>query len=156
VRASGSYRVRAVADDACRVKIAGTTLIDTWSFRLDRPSMGETRLSKGWHDVEVDFLEIDGVARIELQWSRDGLAEEPISSSDFRVDGDTPGLQGTYYARVDFLPEDGAGRAHSALRELGIGFIIKPPDAPHRVEERLGLRSSSAEGQPLLFAIPGH
>jgi hypothetical protein len=150
---SGRWRFYADADDGCRLRIDGRTVIDSWWERFERRVPGEAALSEGWHRFELDAFDRNGPAEMELRWTRGEGAPEPIAEGAFRVAEGQPGLQATYFDRVAGLPEGGREAALARLRQLGVRYIVKPATGSTSYEASLGL-TPRREGELLIFEVP--
>jgi hypothetical protein len=152
---SGWWRFYVDEDDGCRLRIDGEPVIDSWWQHTRRRVPGEVRLTEGWHRFELDYFDWTGPAVVQLRWAR-GLfppPPEPVPGSAFRVAEDRPGIEGTYRARVERLPEGGREAALDRLRELRVRYIIKPAWARTSFEESLGL-VARREGRMVIFQVP--
>jgi len=66
----GAYRFDAEVDDGIRVRVDGVQIIDGWKESRIEPYVGYIWLSKGLHNVHVEYLEMAGDASVDLWWSR--------------------------------------------------------------------------------------
>ncbi len=150
----GWWRFFVDEDDGCRLRIDGERVIDSWWRHSRRRVPGELHLSQGWHDLEMDYFDWSGPAVVQLRWSRDFGEPEPVPGTALRVAEDQPGIEGTYVARVEALPEGGREAVLARLHELNVRYIIKPAWARSSFERLLGLESRR-EGRMVIFEVPG-
>lgn len=66
---SGTYRFTATMDDGMRVRVDGTTIIDSWTDSAVHTVNGEIYLTAGEHQVTVDYYEAGGMAAAALDWT---------------------------------------------------------------------------------------
>ncbi len=68
--AEGTWRVRAIVDDAVRVKIDGRVVLDAWNEGPQRERSIDVTLKRGMHDVVVEYYEAGGQARVKVWLER--------------------------------------------------------------------------------------
>lgn len=70
----GTYLFSALVDDGIRLWVDDTLVIDSWKDGSSRLIEVEHKISKGKHQVEIEYFEHQGDARIEVSWEQ---KEEP-------------------------------------------------------------------------------
>ncbi|NGM84866.1 glycosyl hydrolase [Paenibacillus sp. 7124] len=76
---TGSYTIKAIADDGVRVWIGGKLVIDNWALQNDVPRAGTIKLKENtFYDIKVEYFENKGKADIKLLWQGPGRPEEVI------------------------------------------------------------------------------
>ncbi|MGE0451717.1 MAG: glycosyltransferase family 39 protein [Vicinamibacterales bacterium] len=73
---SGWYRVATISDDEAIVTVDGLAIEGA-----DRSDGGRIRLSRGAHEIAVDYGQIGGAYHLEVLWGRDGESLEAIPES---------------------------------------------------------------------------
>lgn len=75
---TAKYDFRLVSDDGSRLLIDGNILIDNEGMHSSEAKDGEITLSKGKHDVAIDYYQGGGGASLSLQWAKYGDEEFSI------------------------------------------------------------------------------
>lgn len=70
----GTYRFNATMDDGMRIYIDGTLIIDSWTNSQEHTVSRDWPLSRGDHQIQVDYFEAGGVAIAKFNW-------QPLGSS---------------------------------------------------------------------------
>jgi PKD repeat protein/uncharacterized protein YraI len=81
---SGTYIFRVRVDDGVRLWVDDALLIDSWNDGSSRRIEAERQISKGKHQIKVEYYERTGAARIEVSWRR---KEEPPNQPPQAVPG---------------------------------------------------------------------
>ncbi|MGE3913091.1 MAG: PA14 domain-containing protein, partial [Chloroflexota bacterium] len=76
---AGTYTFRVFADDGVRLRLDGATILDEWQGQA-RGFTVERAVSAGPHNVEVEYYEGGGGARLEVSWTRSGGAAAPTAT----------------------------------------------------------------------------
>lgn len=67
---AGNYRFTAVVDDGVRIFVDGNPIMDEWREQSVRTFTSDVWLEAGGHDVRVEYMELAGLARMHLNWSK--------------------------------------------------------------------------------------
>lgn len=70
VPVDGTYSFATLSDDGIRVRLDGALLIDNWQPQQFRRSgrSAQRELKAGYHPLEVDFFNREGLARFRVEW----------------------------------------------------------------------------------------
>ena len=74
----GRYTFYVRADDGCRVRIDGQTIIDENRVGGTDECFEEMMLAAGWRYLQVDYFQARGYANLELEIEGPGLKRQPI------------------------------------------------------------------------------
>lgn len=64
----GTYRFTATMDDAMRVYLDNTLIIDSWTDSQEHTMTKDTYISGGEHDLRVEYYEAGGMAVAKFSW----------------------------------------------------------------------------------------
>lgn len=64
------YRFSVRVDDGARLLVDGRVVIDEWEKGADRVRTVDLLMSKGEHDIELEYFERGDLARIHLSWEK--------------------------------------------------------------------------------------
>jgi hypothetical protein len=67
---AGKYVIRTISDDGVRVMVDGKTVLDNWTWHPPTADSVEVELSAGKHAFRVHHFEIDGLAQLRFDLSR--------------------------------------------------------------------------------------
>jgi hypothetical protein len=73
---SGIYRFKVLVDDGARLWVDKYLVIDSWKDGAEREVTVDVSMAKGPHDIQLEYYERSGEARVRLNW-------EKISSPTF-------------------------------------------------------------------------
>jgi hypothetical protein len=88
VPAAGDYTFYLTSDDGSKLMVDGKQLIDNWGHHGATEVPGDIKLSKGEHELQVQFFQADGWSDAHLEWSGPGIERThslpvaPISTSE--------------------------------------------------------------------------
>lgn len=89
---SASYVFTADVDDGVRVFVDGVTVLDNFNTTGSRTITGVISLAAGQHDIQVQYVERTGQARIRVSW---GPIIQPPTPTPTATSTPTPTLTGT-------------------------------------------------------------
>jgi len=69
---SGLHRFFLVADDGARLWIDGRLLVDDWTIHSARLETAAIELSRGVHEIRIDYFQATGRAIFKLTWQPPG------------------------------------------------------------------------------------
>jgi hypothetical protein len=103
----GVYRFRTASDGGIRVEIDGTIIIDHWQEHFLTTDNGSLSLTAGQHQIEIEYYDNTGDARVGLYWQRPGQDKFGVIGSDklYHQDGSnyvSGGLNGEYFNNSNF------------------------------------------------------
>ncbi|MEI6915645.1 MAG: PA14 domain-containing protein, partial [Armatimonadota bacterium] len=101
IPADGDYKFIARADDGVRLWIDGKQIIDEWDQHAPTDFPGTISLTKGEHDIRMDYFQLIGGACIKLSWEGPGIKNQVIPAESLSFEG-KPGLKGSYYIGEKF------------------------------------------------------
>lgn len=116
VFAPGTYRFTATTNDGMRIWIDGVNVLDKWFAQEDTTYTFERTLSKGTHQIVVEYFEEGGTATARLNWELLSL----LYDGEVELDSWTASPQGiSLHMRVGAsqfnVTLDGEGRFHIPL-----------------------------------------
>ena len=76
----GTYQFTATMDDGMRVWVDDNKIINSWINGRDRTITANVYLTKGEHEIKVEYYEDQGTARAEFDWERVYVEAAPISN----------------------------------------------------------------------------
>jgi hypothetical protein len=77
----GSYTFSLTSDDGSSLSIDGTSVVDNGGNHAAQTKSGRIVLSRGPHDVVVEYAQAGGAYELDWQWAHDGGAPEPVPES---------------------------------------------------------------------------
>lgn len=81
----GRYEFYTKADDGVRVFVDGKIVVDRWWDSAYVVARGSEQLSKGWHEVKVEYYEDTGSARLFAAWYGPGYPEPDTANPDGKI-----------------------------------------------------------------------
>jgi hypothetical protein len=66
----GKHRLAVTSDDGVRVKVDGKVAFEDWTWHAPKRGEIEIELSKGEHEVEVEYFQIDGAVALSIDLER--------------------------------------------------------------------------------------
>lgn len=72
------YTFSIIADDGFRMWVDGQQIIDDWRTRAPREGSGQIQLTKGFHEVKIEYFQGGGHARVHLFWESPSQSRELI------------------------------------------------------------------------------
>ena len=66
----GKHRLAVTSDDGVRVKVDGKVAFEDWTWHAPKRGEVEIELSKGEHEVEVEYFQIDGAVALSIDLER--------------------------------------------------------------------------------------
>jgi hypothetical protein len=97
-RKTGLHEILVRCDDGCRVVIGGRTVIDEWTPSAEGVRSGRMSLrQEEQQEIEVEYYDQSGDARIEMSWKPPGMEEQPIPPGCLLATDGKPGLLGHYF-----------------------------------------------------------
>jgi hypothetical protein len=71
----GEYTFHLTTDDGSRLWIDGAKIVDAWGHHgVEEPKEGKVTLTKGEHEIRVDYYEEYGWAAAHVEWSGPGIS----------------------------------------------------------------------------------
>lgn len=67
---AGTYRFRVKADTGARLYVDGKLVLDAWRFAKNSLWTVDVELSKGRHEIRLDYREVTGDAAVRLTWEK--------------------------------------------------------------------------------------
>lgn len=81
---NGDYEFFTVSDDGTRLWIDDELLIDDWNLHGVEERSAKKQLTKGWHKICLDYLQLGGDAVIKLLWRQPDSEKVLIPSESLR------------------------------------------------------------------------
>ncbi len=131
----GLYRFSARVDDGIRVWIDGETLIDQWSADPSQTYTVDLGLTKGNHDVKVEYRELNGDARVQFSWQRLGNRPPP-----------KPQISVTASGQDQFIVTGSNWPVRSAVR-LVLSTVTRPGEFSDSLQVALDPVTTDASGR---------
>jgi hypothetical protein len=88
---SGLYRFHVLADDGIRLWIDGQLRYDAWRNQEARDMTLDLNVSKGTHDIKVEYYEQGGSARVHVWWERISAPTYPDWKGEYWKNRDLSG-----------------------------------------------------------------
>jgi mono/diheme cytochrome c family protein len=79
VEAAGKYTFHIASDDGSRLAIDGRVVVNNDGIHPTKSESGSVELTKGVHQVQVDFFQGGGEAVLEVELEGRGLARQPLA-----------------------------------------------------------------------------
>ena len=70
VVAPGTFRLSVLSDDGIRVRVAGETVLENWTWHGPTRDEVEIELDAGLHTIELEYFQIDGAAALSIDLER--------------------------------------------------------------------------------------
>ena len=83
IPADDTYSFHLTCDDGGRLWVDGDQIIDEWYDQGPTEHTGTKALTKGLHDIRVDYYENGGGATCELRWSSSTIAKDNSALTGF-------------------------------------------------------------------------
>jgi hypothetical protein len=157
VPATGTYQLWIAADDGALVSIDGRLLL-----RRDGacPAEGEcvaharVALTAGPHALVVRYGERAGNAAIHLWWQPPGGLRAIVPGAALRTASGTPGLDAEYEQVVSWQTGLGTEGGRTALRALGVRYVVTSDEPNRCVQEDLALPLTYAGEGVRIYEVP--
>ena len=82
VPADGAWTLSVVSDEAVRVWVGGTLVVDDWTAHRSREARGVVGLTDDRaHDVRIEYYDRTGTATVRLFWTGPGTARQVVPST---------------------------------------------------------------------------
>jgi hypothetical protein len=72
IETSGEYALYTESDDGARLWVDGRRLIDDWVMHGVEARSAKVTLVRGWHDIQLDYLQLEGDAEVRFLWQPPG------------------------------------------------------------------------------------
>jgi mono/diheme cytochrome c family protein len=130
VPSKGSYTFTIDSDDGSAVFIDGKLVAEVKGIGpTGRTKTGKINLTKGLHDIRVEYFENKGLEGISLSWKGPGLkGEQALSSTKPTKNGAKPKKKGPRYPSIPLDPPKGGTAFYrgfidgSTPRAIGVGY----------------------------------
>ncbi|MGI9244703.1 MAG: PA14 domain-containing protein [Verrucomicrobiales bacterium] len=136
--AGGKYSFNINSDDGSRLKINGRDVIDHDGIHANSSKAGSVELTKGSHDLEVQYFEGGGQQELALSWSGPGFKDLPLSSGNRAKKRNQP-------SGMPIVPPDGEAVIYrnfiegAGARAIGVGYPMQRNIAYDADQMRLAL-----------------
>ena len=97
----GSYQFTVTSDDGVRLWVDGELILVQWQIQAASTFTVDKYLTDGLHEVQIEYFENTGLARIEFSWRRAGQA--------------APAWDAAYYNNVDLAGDPVFTRNETAI-----------------------------------------
>ena len=120
--ADGKYKFKLSSDDGSRLIIDGETVIDHDGIHGTSSRDGSAELSKGSHDIEVQYFERRGHETLRLSWSGPGFKDLALSEDAPQKRNRKPA------AGMELIPPEGEAIIYrnfiegAGARAIGVGY----------------------------------
>lgn len=94
---AGDYQFTLVSDDGSSLFLDQHLLIDNGGFHVKQERTGQRHLEKGFHSIQVNYMQGKGMAIFRVYWTPPGQQQEPLSRATFFAE--TPGRKAFLFGR---------------------------------------------------------
>jgi hypothetical protein len=84
---SGMYQFTTISDDGSEIVINDQRIVDNRGFHYAVEQTGTVQLEKGFHPIEIRYMQRGGMAELEVYWTKPGGDRELFSSAPLFVKG---------------------------------------------------------------------
>ncbi len=95
---SGEYQFALVSDDGSSLFIDNQLVIDNGGFHVRQERTGKLHLEKGFHPININYMQGKGVAIFRAYWTRSGQGREDLSKASFFPE--PPGRKAFLFGRL--------------------------------------------------------
>ena len=78
VDTEGAYTFTTTTDDGARLWVDGKLVIDDWAGHPIKDTAGKLTLTKGWHELRLEYVEQAGIAFAKLSWQGPNRVREVV------------------------------------------------------------------------------